>query len=266
MHHKLPLEIILCVVEFVKHDKATLLKLLSLSRELHSIVEPCIYEAACFRQEPDIQAAKLQSFSRNVIKNGGALGIHARKFVLTAPSFGRSALIAHILPHLTCLTHFEVSQAWRIPGHVKARIFSAFRTSQLSTFIWEGEDKDEAIQERDLLEFLQSHPSITHLEIPTFTFTSPLPPSVPLPRVKKLVVRSYQHLLNTPALQMASHLGVGVPDDLSVVGMDAEEVFPRVQYFAALGLFDSEDFATLSSHLPNLRGLVYNPDMVSHPS
>ncbi|KAJ8523112.1 hypothetical protein ONZ45_g384 [Pleurotus djamor] len=268
MHHKLPLEVILFAVKNVNpEDKQTLLRLLLLSRELHSIVEPRLYESVCFSHdlEEPILAAKLRSFLENITKNNGVLGGHVQKFFFNFPSpFATTsnywAMITQILPKLTRLAHFEVTQAWSIPETGGNEIFSMFRTPQLSAFIWEGEDMEDAKQEQDFLEFLRRHPSIERLEIPSFTFSSNLPTTI-FPCIEKLVVHSYHYLLSHPVLRTVSHLCLIAPDSSSLDELDLEGLFSRVQYLAALDEFDSPDLVALSCRLPNLRCLVYAPKM-----
>ncbi|KAJ8503184.1 hypothetical protein ONZ45_g11072 [Pleurotus djamor] len=270
MPHKLPLEVILFAVKNVNpEDKQTLLKLLLLSRELHSIVQPRLYESVCFNHdlEEPILAAKLRSFLENITKNNGVLGGHVQKFFFNFPPspFATTsnywAMITQILPKLTRLAHFEVNRAWSIPETGGNEIFSMFRTPQLSTFIWEGEDMEDAKQEQDFLEFLSRHPSVGRLEIPSFTFSSNLSTTILLPCIEKLVVHSYHYFLSHPVLRTVSHLGLIVPDGLSLDELDVEGPFSRIQYLAALDEFESPDVVALSSRLPNLRCLVYAPKM-----
>ncbi|KAJ8523061.1 hypothetical protein ONZ45_g392 [Pleurotus djamor] len=270
MHRQLPLELVLLAVKSVDPEETpTLLNLLLVSRQVHSIAEPCLYESIRFNwqasQKSNQLAGKIQCFLESITKNDGARGAHVQKFVVNFSPFGGTSnywdMIAQILPTLTRLTHFEVSQACNPPDVVAESIFSAFCTSQLSTFIWEGEFMGEQLH---LREFLQTHQSIQHLEIPPFTFSPPLSPTVLLPCLKKLVARRYHDLLDHPALRMVTHLGLSVPDDLPIARADVEASFPCVQYFAALEDFGPDHVVKFSSRLPNLRGLVYSPDMPIH--
>ncbi|KAJ8503195.1 hypothetical protein ONZ45_g11081 [Pleurotus djamor] len=268
MPRRLPLEIILLVVKDVDPDEtSTLLNLLLVSREFHSIAEPRLYESIYFGWDKFLKssmfAVKFRVFLENITKKE-ARGAHVRKFVFHFPPYSDTSYywtkIAEILPTFTRLTHFEVASANRIPETVEDRIFSMFCTSQLSTLIWNGEEsmKEERLHFR---EFLQTHPSIEHLELLPFTFHPPLSSAVVLPCLKKLVVYSYSNLLNHSALRTVTHLTLNVPDELPLVRADVESLFPCVQYFAALDDFLPEDVVKFSSFLPNLKSLVYTPDM-----
>ncbi|KAJ8502467.1 hypothetical protein ONZ45_g11731 [Pleurotus djamor] len=277
MHQKLPLELIFLILRSVDLEETpTLLSLILVSRTLKSVAEPLLYGSVSFcrsRGKPDTRLIRLRSFLENITKNNGVLGTHVRKFALSSPPFGfRMAeatsdfwvMILQILPFLTGLAHFEMTAVSKVPQSAREGIFSSLRMSQLSTFIWDGEEMDNEEEAHEFIEFLHGHPSIEHLEVPLFSFSSPIHSPELLPCLKKLVVTISDYLLNGnhPALHKVTHLGLILPDTLSLgaVDVEAEGPFYRIEYLAMLDAFECEDIMMLSSRLPNLKCLVYSPD------
>ncbi|KAJ8503197.1 hypothetical protein ONZ45_g11083 [Pleurotus djamor] len=201
------------------------------SRTLYSIAAPRLYEAVAFGHVQTSEIRLVDSFCQALTKNNGRLGVHVHRLTV-------------VLPLLTHLAHFELDHPRRCSSRA---ILSALTSSHLTTFIWTANLYDET---KELVSFLAAHPSIEHLELPHFHFSSPLPSSI-LPRLRKLMIHD-DDFLSGGLLRTVSHLSlVSLGSQTTTDDTKFEETYTAVEYFAALQDFTLEMAVDFCRRLTN---------------